>query len=80
MCFEIIENKRMQLYAYQPKGYGQYSFFVIAADEREARRAVEKYIEDNFDSTCSLPYAGFGTDSYKLTVLDRGEVIFNAND
>lgn len=73
----------MKLYAFQPAaagGYGQYSFFVMAADEREAICAVEKYIAEKFDSTCNSPYAGFGTDSYKLTILNRGEVIFNAND
>lgn len=70
----------MKLYAYQPKGHGQYSFFVMAENEYEARRAIERYIEDTFDSTCNLPYAGFGTDVYKLTVLNRGEVISNAND
>jgi len=70
----------MKLYAFQPNGYGQYSFFVMAENEDEARQAVERYIEETFDSTCSLPYAGFGTESYKLTVLNRGEVIVNAND
>lgn len=75
-----MQNNEMKLFAFQPNGYGQYSFFVMAADEQEARRAVEQYIEETFDSTCNLPYAGFGTDSYKLTVLERGEVISNAND
>lgn len=75
-----MKAQKSKLFAFQPKGYGPYSFFVMAEDEPEARRAVERFIEENFDSTCSLPYAGFGTDSYKLTVLDRGEVIFNAND
>lgn len=70
----------MKLYAFQPNGYGQYSFFVMAESEAEARRAVERYIEKTFDSTCKQPYAGFGTDSYKLTMLDRGQVITNAND
>ncbi len=70
----------MKLYAFQPNGYGQYSFFVMAESEDEARRAIEKYIEETFDSTCNLPYAGFGTESYKLTMLERGEVITNAND
>lgn len=70
----------MNLYAFQPSGYGQYSFFVMAENEDEAHRAIERYIEDTFDSTCNLPYAGFGTDVYKLTVLNRGEVIANAND
>lgn len=76
----ITENKKMKLFAFQPKRYGQYSFFVMAESENEAFRAVEKYIAENFDSTCNLPYAGFGTDSYKLTVLDCGQVISNAND
>jgi hypothetical protein len=70
----------MKLYAFQPKGYGQYSFFVMAENKTEACRAVERYIEETYDSTCNLPYAGFGTDAYKLTVLTRGEVIANAND
>ncbi|MCW5961580.1 MAG: hypothetical protein KIS76_15560 [Pyrinomonadaceae bacterium] len=70
----------MKLFAFQPSGYGQYSFFVMAEDLTEALHAVEKYIAETFDSTCSLPYAGFGTESFKLTVVDRGEVITNAND
>ena len=75
-----MEIRHLKLFAFQPKGYGQYSFFVMAENETEARRAVEEYIENNFDSTCNLPYAGFGTDVYKLTVLNRGEVVDNAND
>lgn len=75
-----MENKEMKLFAFQPNGYGQYSFFVMAENEQEASCAVEQYIKETFDSTCSLPYAGFGTDSYKLSVLDRGKVIANAND
>ncbi|CAN5330454.1 hypothetical protein BH10ACI1_BH10ACI1_33020 [soil metagenome] len=70
----------MKLYAFQPNGYGQYSFFVMAESEDEARRAVEIYIEKTFDSTCNLPYAGFGTAVYKLTMLGNGEVVSNAND
>lgn len=75
-----MKDQEMKLFAFQPNDYGQYSFFVMAENECEARRAIERYIEENFDSTCNLPYAGFGTDSYKLTVLNRGEVIYNAND
>lgn len=52
----------------------------MAASEKEASEAVERYIEETFGSTCSYPYAGFGTDGYKLTVVGRGEVIVNAND
>ncbi len=75
-----MKDQEMKLFAFQPNGYGQYSFFVMAENDLEARRAVERYIEDTFDSSCNLPYAGFGTDSYKLIVLNRGEVIANAND
>ena len=69
----------MKLFAFQPNNYGQYSFFVMA-NETEAHQAIEEYIAENFDSTCVLPHAGFGTDAYKLTILERGEVIYNAND
>lgn len=69
----------MKLFAFQPQGYGQYSFFVMAADE-EARSAVARHIKETFSSACNYPYAGFGTAAYKLTVLGRGEVIVNAND
>ncbi len=75
-----MKDQEMKLFAFQPNGFGQYSFFVMAETEREALRAVERYIKKTFDSTCNLPYAGFGTDVYKLTVLNRGEVIDNAND
>lgn len=75
-----MKDREIKLFAFQPNGFGQYSFFVMAEEEAEARQAVEKYINEKFDSTCNLPYAGFGTNSYKLTVLDRGEVITNAND
>ena len=49
----------MKLFAFIPTGYGQYSFFVMAAIETEANQAVEHYIEKTFGSTCSLPYAGY---------------------
>lgn len=75
-----MNNQKMKLFAFQPTGYGQYSFFVMAAGEREAFEAVERYIGETFGSTCSYPYAGFGTDGYKLTMLGRGEVVVNAND
>jgi hypothetical protein len=75
-----MNNQEMKLFAFQPSGCGQYSFFVMAANEREASESVERYIKDTFSSTCSFPYAGFGTSDYKLTILGRGEVIANAND
>ena len=75
-----MNKQEMKLFAFQPTGCGQYSFFVMAASEREAFEAVERYIEETFGSTCSYPYAGFGTDGYKLTVVGCGKVIANAND
>lgn len=75
-----MKDQEMKLFAFQPDGYGQYSFFVMAKCEEEANLAVRRYIEETFNSTCNLLYAGFGTDVYKLTVLNRGEVITNAND
>lgn len=37
----------MKLFAFYPSGHGQYSFFVIAEDEKAAFNAVQKHIEAN---------------------------------
>lgn len=76
-----MNDKELKLFAFQPKtGFAQLSFFVMALNEKEALSAVENFIKETFGSTCSAPYAGFGTDAYEMTVLKRGEVIDNAND
>jgi hypothetical protein len=75
-----MNNQEIKLFAFQPTGSGQYSFFVMAANENEAYEHVAQYIKKTFSTTCSYPYAGFGTSGYKLTILGRGEVIDNAND
>jgi hypothetical protein len=31
-----MNNQEMKLFAFQPKDYGQYSFFVMAANEKDA--------------------------------------------
>lgn len=77
----------MKLYAFQPRGHGELSFFVCAASEDEARAAVEAEIArrkaispwtpekiDGFD------VHGWGTDYYTLTVCEPGKVISNDND
>ena len=75
-----MKDQEMKLFAFQPEGSGQYSFFVMAADEEEAADAVSRHIKETFSSVCSYPYAGFGTNDYKLTIVGRGKVIVNAND
>ena len=67
-----MDKQEKKLFAFQPTDYGQYSFFVMAA---------ECNIMEIFDSVCSNDYVGFGTGGgYKLILLGRGEVIRNAND
>lgn len=45
-----MSSQEMKLFAFQPKDYGQYSFFVMAADENEASETVERYIKETFSS------------------------------
>jgi len=74
----------MKLYAWQPKGHGEYSFFVCAENEKEARAAVDRYIEEHKnkdDDACLRDYeiGGWGTEYYTLTVLNPLQVITNDN-
>jgi len=71
----------MKLYAYQPKGHGEYSFFTIAESEEEAKKAVDKYIAETLTENATVKYEarGWGTDYYRLTVLKAGQVIENDN-
>ena len=69
----------VRLFAWQPQGHGELSFFVAARSEAEAREAVEKYI-DNLGPGWRKAYEGkWGTDYYELTVLEVGQVITNDN-
>ena len=82
----------MKLYAWQPNGHGEQSFFVLAETEEQARAAVEakiadllaKHADDNYfedDGNYSeMDFSGWGTDYYKLTVAGVAEVIMNSND
>jgi len=75
----------MKLFAWQPSGHGQLSFFIAAENEKQARAAVDKYIdaqlsEDTMTSFGSYDVLGWGTDYYQLTELDPGQVAINSND
>ena len=76
----------MRLYAWQPKGFGQYSWFVMSMNEDEARIAVEKemerrkllsFLED--DHIGDYEISGWGTDYYELLVVGEGVVVVNEN-
>lgn len=72
----------MKLYAFKPNGHGSASFFTIAKNEVEARKVVNKYIEDNYLKNENLDYrtGGWGSDYYTLTVIEESNVIENDND
>jgi hypothetical protein len=71
----------MKLYAFQPNGHGELSFFTIAKNEDEAKEAVNKYVKDNYLKDGKLNYRadGWGSDYYTLTVIEEGNVIENDN-
>jgi predicted small metal-binding protein len=70
-----------KLYAFKPSGHGEYSFFVVANSETEAIEAVTKHIEQNHTTNGTLNYEanGWGTDYYKMTVVEQGQVLENDN-
>ncbi len=72
----------MKLYAFQPEGHGEASFFTIAKNEEEAKKAVNKHVEDNYLKNGKLDNRadGWGSNYYTLTVIEEGDVIENDND
>lgn len=77
----------MKLFAWQPGGHGSMSWFVLAEDEAEARKAVDADIARRLalpagDSERITEYecSGWGTGYYTLAVADRGCVLCNNND
>lgn len=77
----------MNLYAWQPKGHGELSFFVMAETLDDAIRFVKteidrrknlEYFEDDFIT--EYEFGRFGTDYYDLTVVGVGVVLINNND
>ena len=76
----------MKLYAWQPRGHGELSWFVMADSEQAAldainaemtRRKALPFIDD--ESIGEYECGGWGTDYYRLTVAGCGEVITNEN-
>jgi hypothetical protein len=75
----------VKLFAWQPKGHGEFSFFVAATSEEEARKAVDGYIalhkgKDDGHYIDNTTASRWGTDYYELKVVEIGEVITNEND
>jgi len=82
----------MQLYAWQPKGPDEQSFFVMAETQEQAKAAIDAKIasllakyadpgyidEDGYYS--DFDFAGWGTDYYRLTIANVGEVVMNSNN
>ena len=73
--------KPMKLYAFKPQGHGEQSFFTIAKSEEEAIKAVNKHIDTHYPKGSPNEYDayGFGTDYYKMTVVEEGQVVENNN-
>ena len=78
----------MKLYSFTPKGHGQESFFVIAENEDEAKSAINKRIEEllqKCEDEEDVPYGeddfqGWGTEYYRLTIYEIGQVALHNND
>ena len=75
----------MKLFAWQPKGHGQLSFFICAETKEQAASCIGRYIKkgmENDDESRNNEYyvRGWGTDYYELTEVDPLTVITNAND
>jgi hypothetical protein len=80
-------NNELRLFAFQPSGHGEPSFFVLASSEDEARKAIDARVAEVYASSEHEPYGydawkdnSYGPDYYQLTVVSRGEVIENDND
>jgi len=79
----------MKLYAWQPQGHGELSWFVCAESEADARAAVDREIARRMDLPAhdldrlhpdSMEISGWGTDYYVLRVLEPLQVIYNCNE
>jgi hypothetical protein len=79
--------EELKLYAWQPKGHGELSWFVVAATEAEAKRAVDREIarrralaRSDLEYIGASEIEGWGSDYYMLTVAKRGQPVENANE
>lgn len=71
----------MKLYAFYPNGHGQFSFFVMADSEENARIKVTEHIKKNHtkDDVINYEAQGWGTDYYKCVVADENTILENDN-
>jgi len=69
----------MKLFAFEPNGHGQLSFYIIAENEKEAFELVDKYVKENYFKNNKYDYEaeGWGTTYYILRKAKKGEVIEN---
>jgi hypothetical protein len=82
----------MKLYIWQPRGFGEMSFSIVAESEEAAREAVNLKIsellekgqrEDYYeDDNIYRPhhFDGWGTEYYQLTVVELGVVVLHDNE
>jgi len=76
----------MKLYAWQPKGHGELSFFVMADSEDTAKESINEFIKKHkgkYDDDFWIEEGdirGLWTDYYELTVCDKNQVLVNYND
>jgi hypothetical protein len=77
----------LKLYAWQPNGHGELSWFVVAETEAEVKDAVDREIArrlalpwDDQDHISVCEVEGWGSEYYTLTVAKRGQPVDNANE
>ena len=71
----------MKLFAFQPQGFGEHSFFVMKETLQEAKDEVEEWAKEEYGSGWkkTTEMYGWGTDYYKATMANEGEIITNDN-
>lgn len=84
----LLQHAPLKLYAFQPKGWGSYSFFVMAESEAKATEIVWQRIRDgqrhyrgeiDMEPLGNYYCQGLGTDYYVVTEVGPGEVVENDN-
>ncbi len=72
----------MKLYAFQPRGHGELSFFTIAENDAQAIANVQKVIDEKHTKDGKLEFEarGWGTDYYEMTIVGVNGVICNDNE
>lgn len=77
----------MKLYAWQPNGHGELSYFVCAANVDDAKASVEAEQRrlyalplGDVERITDFELGGWGTDYYTLTEVEPGVVVTNGND